>query len=100
MVANRAEALLSSSEKPVVESVVPLATEARGDTVGLNGERGGGAEGANAELWYIASCGKSLGRPVIEVDRVCLVPIGVGAGFPEEDPGTGGRFEGGEYRFL
>ncbi len=50
IVANRAEARLSSSEKPVVESVVALAIDTRGDMLDLNGERGGGGEGASAEL--------------------------------------------------
>lgn len=101
IVAKRAEALTSNEENPFVESVIALATDPLGDTVDLNGERGGSI-GADVELACIASCGKSSGSlPLGELSRACLVPLVVGVvGFPDDDPGTGGNAEGGEYRFC
>jgi len=100
MVAKRAEARLSNNENPVVESVMALDTDTLGETVDLNGERGGG-RGADAELVCIASCGKSFGLPFTKSERGCLVPLSVGVvGFPDENPGTGATAEGGEYRFC
>lgn len=101
MVAKRAEALLSNNENPVVESVVALATDTLGEIVDLNGERGGGGRRAEDEPVCIASCGKSFGLPLMELEPGCLVPLGVGVvDFSEEGPGTEGSAEDGEYRFC